>query len=368
VCVSLLLSAACGGVKGPSDAGGEETGGGSAIGGGTATGGGSASGGGAATGGGSATPTVTLLRDVRLGADPHLVDVYLPSNANRAVVFLHGGGGSKEGGAKNEIVIATDPGDGGVAPDDTWLLASETAFILPQGQAIAGAAKATTWNNYVMTSGEDDVVFLTALSAAIRAGSLSASVPAFSRVYVGGHSNGGMMANRMWCEASSVFDSYAAISGPASVQLDIGGAHPCQPSALRPFLSIVGDSDTIIQSDGAWDAGAWGVNTCLQGTGGSFVNPALIPDERFYETVRVPTMCGGASSTPVSSGNITTWSDCDGGVRLERIVGADHCVVSQFMVCRNNQLLGGTCSNSIEAQSGVHMRDVLLDFFLETAP
>lgn len=311
---------------------------------------------------------MVLLRDVQLGTDPHRIDVYLPSNATRAVVFLHGGGGSKEGGAKNEIVIATDPGDGGLAPDDAWLLARETAFILPQGQAIASAAKATTWNNYVMTSGEDDVAFLSALTSAIRAGTLSSPVPAFTRVYLGGHSNGGMMANRMWCEAPGVFDAYAAISGPASVQLDLGGAHACQPSALKPFISIVGDDDTIIQSAAAWDAGSWGVNTCLQGNGGSFVNPALIPDERFYETVRVPAMCGGAVAAPVTNGNVTTWSDCDGGVRLERISGADHCVISQWMVCRNNQLLGGQCSNSIEAQRGGSMRDALLDFFLETAP
>src|SRR6478735_6940866 len=99
VCVSLLLTAACGGVTtfpgaggGSAMGGGDAVGGGSGTDGGAATGGGSTVGGGSATGGGTANPGVTLLRDVQLGADPHLIDVYLPSNATRAVVFLHGGG------------------------------------------------------------------------------------------------------------------------------------------------------------------------------------------------------------------------------------------------------------------------------------
>ena len=57
-----------------------------------------------------------------------------------------------------------------------------------------------------MSSGQDDVSFLRALVSHLR-GSLS-----LPRMYLTGHSNGGMMANRMWCETGdSLFDGFVGL-------------------------------------------------------------------------------------------------------------------------------------------------------------
>lgn len=322
-----------------------------------------------ASDGGSTTPTLHVLSGISLPGYPHPIDVYAPSNAERAVVFLHGGGGTKEGGAVKEIAIANEAVAPATTPsaDTAWLLASKTAFILPQGQALDSAPKAKTWSNYVMKSGVDDVAFLEALSAAIRGGSLNAEVPKVGKVYLAGHSNGGMMANRIWCEKPTAFEAYSGLAGPASVQLDPEtGAHPCAPSVARPYLAIVGDADTILQTKDAWATDTWAVNACLQqGDGGSFDDPALINEVRFH-AVRVAKICGTPGSGAVDSpdGKTTTWSACDGHAMLVRVKGADHCVVAGPMPCRDNKLLGGNCDNSLEAESTKRMRDVLLEFFV----
>ena len=80
------------------------------------------------------TPTVVVRKDIKLAGFPHLIDIYAPTNAKRAFVFLHGGGGSKEGALTHEIGIASDSSGGG-APvlDEAWLILHETTFVLPQG-------------------------------------------------------------------------------------------------------------------------------------------------------------------------------------------------------------------------------------------
>jgi poly(3-hydroxybutyrate) depolymerase len=317
--------------------------------------------------GAAPAPTLVVLTNLKLAGFPHPIDVYAPTNAKRAFVFLHGGGGSKEGALTNEIGIASDsPGGGAPVLDETWLIAHETTFVLPQGQAVPGAPKAPTWSNLVMTSGEDDVAFLTALSAALRDGTLAASVPKAAHVHLAGHSNGGMMANRMWCEQPLAFDAYGAISGPASTALTKAA---CQPRAAKPFLAVIGDQDTIVQSKGAWAKPTWSINSCLQsGSGDAFVDPELQNDLSFFEEIRVPAACDIPAAAPVTSsdGARTSWTACDGKLRLERINGADHCVVIGLMPCRNNQPLGGgSCSNALEPVSGLRMRDLFTSFFVD---
>lgn len=319
-----------------------------------------------------------LISNLKLGDYPHPIDVYLPAHPVRAVVFLHGGGGSKEGGAQRELGIATAPVAPATTPtpDTSWLDTHGTVFILPQGQAVPGADRAPTWSNYVMTSGVDDVAFLDDLAAALRAGKLDARIPALAHVHLAGHSNGGMMANRMWCERPTTFDAYGSLAGPSSVQLARGrsnadplfGAHPCAPAIAKPYLGIVGDADTIIQTAGAWDANTWSINSCLQsGTGDAFVDPALLNELFVHRTVRALTRCNATvASEPTTSGNLTTWSDCEGSIQLVRVAGAEHCVLEGQMPCMDNKLLGGNCAISLEARAATPIRDRLLDFFAKS--
>lgn len=321
----------------------------------------------AATDGEAGNATVAVYTNLTMAGYPHEIDAYVPSDAVRGLVFLHGGGGTKEGGATNELGV-----------DMAWVASSRTAVILPQGQAVAGAPKATTWSNYVMTSGQDDVAFLSALASALRSGSFDARVPTQSRVYLAGHSNGGMMANRMWCELPAAFDAYGALAGPASIQLapfaiesdggidPLAGAHACAPTVVRPYLGVVGDGDSIIQTKGNVEEDVWAVNTCLQqGDGGSFVDPRLVNERRMHD-FRVTKFCAGAPSTPQTSGAVTSRSDCVGKIQLETVAGAEHCVAAGQLVCLDNKLVPSACSASLDATSGRRMRDVLIDFFAST--
>jgi len=353
---------------------------GSSSGGGSSTVGSTGSTGGAGGDPEASAGSVTVLTDVTLPAFPHKMDVYLPSNAARVVVFLHGGGGTKEGGAARESGIRLDNPPGATpVPNTAWLTTRRTAFVFPQGQAVETSPKATTWSNYVMTSSVNDKLFLTALAKALRDGSFGGGVPSFSRVYLAGHSNGGMMANRMWCEAPMAFDAYGSLAGPASTQLappslmlnspdPLTGTHPCAPSIARPYIGIIGEQDTILQTQGAWSQDTWAINDCLsQGGGGALLDPALVNEQRFH-ALRVAAVCGGTVGAPTTSadGATTSWSDCGGQVRLEGVTNADHCVSAGQVVCLNNKLLGGPCANSLDAESGTAMRDVLTGFFVST--
>jgi polyhydroxybutyrate depolymerase len=326
--------------------------------------------------------SILVLTNVALSGSPEsfpqAMDIYLPPRAARVVVFLHGGGGTKEGGASREIGVRLDePPAAKPVPDTAWLLEKRTAFVFPQGQALATAPKATTWSNYVMSSGVDDLAFLKALASALRAGTLHQAVPAFSRLYLAGHSNGGMMAARTWCEAAATFDGYASLSGPASVQLALAadgggadkltGAHACQPQSPRPYIAVIGGADSIVQT-ADWNAATWSINPCLtQGTGGSIIDANLLNEEQFHHKVRVPAVCGDQPSAPVTAadGRTTTWSDCSGRVRLERVTHADHCVVAGLSPCVGGRALGN-CTHSLDAESGLRIRDVVVDFFSET--
>jgi len=285
-------------------------------------------------------------KDLKIAGHSQPFDVYFPTNAKRVVVFLHGGLGKKEI-SPNQIGVTIDG-----APDAVWLASKETAFVFPQGSAIAAAPAATTWSNYVMTSGEDDVAFLSALADTVRAGTIAPTIPAVARVYVAGHSNGGMMANRLWCEASTRFDGFAAFAGPASESLRAGGSAPCAPSAPKPYLGVIGSADDTIQTTGNWANPIWTVDPKLT-SGPSFVDPDVVNEETFHREVRVPKVCAAAATAPVDAGTTTTWSDCADKVRLVRVNGADHCLKST-----------AACASSLEGTLGQPLRDLLVGFFV----
>ena len=312
----------------------------------------------------SADGTVRVQTDLALPGFPHALDVYLPSNAERVVIFLHGGGGTKEMAAYRESGVRLDePSNGEPKPDTAWLLSTRTAWVFPQGQHLAGHPLAKTWSNYLMTSGVDDVAFLKAMAQALRSGTLAPSIPGFTRVYLAGHSNGGVMAARMWCESPTTFDGYGALSGPPSVELLPSGAHPCAPQVGRPYIAIIGDSDTVLGTKDNWD-GAWAVNECLQAGGGATMpNPNLANEETFHRNFRVPALCPTPAGAPTNSATTTTWSDCGGKVTLIRVTGADHCVTVTSNDACVGGLAGGGCTNALDVMCGVRMRDLLAQFF-----
>ena len=95
----------------------------------------------------------------------------------------------------------------------------------------------------------DDVAFLNSLADALVA--QGAADPA--RMFISGVSNGGFMALKMACEASSRFAAVGAVI--ASVPVDAKGT--CKPGRAVPVVMINGTDDPVIRYDGG--AGRAGV-------------------------------------------------------------------------------------------------------------
>ncbi|MCP5286160.1 MAG: hypothetical protein H6933_14820 [Burkholderiaceae bacterium] len=257
-----------------------------------------------------------LLQDRTLSGYPQAFDVYAPASPSRVVVFLHGGLGNKERFAYNMgITSSADAATTGTV-NWSWLAARGVVAVVPQGQALPNAPLATTWNNHVMDSGVNDVAFLQALVTRLRAdyGNLPVSVV--------GHSNGGMMVNRMWCESPQTFDVHVAFAGPASSYY-LDAATPCAPSTFKPYLGYVGDSDQILGGSQNWTQQVWELDRFNNAQ--AFVNPEVIGEwAQFVE--RAGRVCGATPALDggTTSGIITTWQACSGRLRVQRATGLDH--------------------------------------------
>lgn len=65
------------------------------------------------------------------------------------------------------------------------------------------------------------------------------------RVYVDGHSNGGVMADRLACDAADKFAAFAPYAGASAQQsLQPTGIGGCSPSRSVPIAMFHGDADT----------------------------------------------------------------------------------------------------------------------------
>jgi poly(3-hydroxybutyrate) depolymerase len=278
------------------------------------------------------------------------IDVYYTSVADKAVIFLHGGGGTNHGAAYELGLISSNatPTDSSVNWD--WLNNNQVIAVFPQGDA-ATPGGPPTWNNYVMDSGQDDAAFLRALAQYIK------DQYGVSKIYLAGHSNGGMMVNRLWCEqqASDLFDAYISFAGPAS---DHFLTTPCAPSVAKPYYGVAGSSDSILQvATYGWKGAEWVINEqspYIAFNGTSIIDPNLIGEYQ-QQATRINLLCPGdtLSATGSTSGNLVTWTNCGGRLELQEVLGADHWLYS---------LPGGDTevSDSLSARAG-SSRTVLLD-------
>jgi len=151
--------------------------------------------------------------------------LYLPESVNSPgrrpiVMMLHGGLGN---GAK----VAQQTGLGAYV--------DRGGFI-----AVFPDSGGQQWNDGRETtqSGRDDVGFLVALAHDIVA--KFGADPA--RVFVGGASNGGMMTQRLACEATKVFAAYAV----AVANLPYGLVGGCRPSRRAPMIFFESTTDPLM--------------------------------------------------------------------------------------------------------------------------
>jgi len=277
----------------------------------------------AGCGGGSATTTepdppptgAQLLRDRTLSGHPHKYDVYAAASPSRVVVFLHGGLGSKERFAYNMGITSSADAATTATVNWTWLSARGVVAVIPQGQSLPNAPLATTWSNHVMDSGENDVAFLQALVTRLKTD--YGNVP----VSIVGHSNGGMMVNRLWCESPQTFDVHVAFAGPASTYY-LDTATPCAPTSFKPYLGYVGDKDQILGGAENWTQQVWNLRF---DNAQAYVNPEVIGEwAQFIE--RASRVCGEtpALDNGSTTGIVTTWQACSGRLRVQRAAGLDH--------------------------------------------
>jgi polyhydroxybutyrate depolymerase len=261
---------------------------------------------------------VIVETDQQLSTAPHLFDVYRATNADKAIIFLHGYGVNKHHAAYQFGINLSDIDTDYGTVNEEILLTKKVMAIFPQGQAVSTSPEAYTWSNYVTTSGQDDMKFIHDL-----VGFISAQY-GITRFFIVGHSTGAMLVNRIWCESPNLFDSYVGVSGPPSEHF-LDPLTLCSPAEAKPYLGIVHSEDAVLgvqQSN--WDAPTWTINESLMlpPADEEFIDPVVI-GERYFLSTRVAKRCGEAvedgDASATTVGSVTAWSFCENSIRLLRV-------------------------------------------------
>lgn len=192
------------------------------------------------------------LVEMNFQGQPRSYYVYVPQSLRgrsglSAVMVMHGGMGSGEG-------IAGTTGMTGAA--------DQAGFV-----AIFPNAAGTQWNDGRATTrtGVDDVGFVRAVIAdtSARYGVDS------SRVFATGLSNGGLMTQRLACDAAGSFRAFGVVV--ANMPADLVGS--CSPSRAVPMMFFNGTSDRLMPFEGGSIASAPG-----RGAGGEVLSYAQTKD------------------------------------------------------------------------------------------
>lgn len=161
------------------------------------------------------------------GGQYHFVPANGAGDAEPAVIFLHGFGGTGKGIIRNKGLVGglTDRG---------------YAVIAPQGLPFREGMRGGSWNSFARETRRDDVAFINAVAddAAARHGIDR------SRILIGGFSGGGMMTWRIACDAPESFAGYAPIAGLLWRPLPTECAGPFRMQHTH------GWSDTVVPIEG----------------------------------------------------------------------------------------------------------------------
>jgi polyhydroxybutyrate depolymerase len=234
-------------------------------------------------------------RAATAGADSILVNgqvrtftIYSADNnpgAARLPIFvvLHGGLGNGHYAARQTGVMNYVDRDGFIA-------------VFPDGEN-------AHWNDGrgTMSPGPDDVAFLRAMIASIA--EKSGGDPA--RVFVAGISNGGMMAQRMACDAADAVTAIGAVA--ANMPADL--IHRCRPSRPTPVVLFNGTGDRIMP----WSGGSIARSKTFDTPGGEVVSAMDTFD--FWSHIDG---CGrkAVDTVPATHVERHTSSDCQAGSQV----------------------------------------------------
>ena len=227
------------------------------------------------------------------------LSVYLPKNYSQEksyplVISLHGYGGSP---FFQNIIL----------PLNRLVTKNQLLLVTPKG--LKDQKGKRYWNgknccssNTLLGKKRDDVAYLKDLIYSVQKKYRVDS----SKIFLGGHSNGGFMANRMACEASELISGIFNYAGAGYLR-----EKECRPSREIKVLHIHGTKDkTIFYEGGDWYPGAkdtvnfWReFNFCHD----SYQTSSL-EKKRFQKTIKKQEWleCSG-------EGKVALWTINDGG-------------------------------------------------------
>jgi polyhydroxybutyrate depolymerase len=164
--------------------------------------------------------------------------LYAPSSINWSqptplVFVFHGGTGNAESAIRMS-------GFNQVADQNGFLL------VYPNGTGRLSDDKLLTWNGgdccgFAQQKNVDDVGFVRAIVADLQS---LAKIDA-KRIYASGMSNGGILSQRLACEAADIFAAIAPVAGTLNFS-------PCNPSQPISVIEFHGTSDQHIPYDGGF--------------------------------------------------------------------------------------------------------------------
>lgn len=277
-------------------------------------------------------PRVIVTSNQTIPGFPHRFDVYRSIDADTAVIFLHGASGGKNFSAQQLGLKDQNDYD---HINEEWIIDHKIIFVLPQGQALEETPLTHTWSNHVMDSGQDDMTFLQELVQYIKTDF------GVDEISLAGHSNGGMMVNRVWCEEPELFNNYISLSGPMS-EYYLNYSEACKVDQAKPYFGIVGSQDSVIQVIGNWNKLLWKIDSYYQGSD-ALLNPFLINESKVYN-LRKKLRCGKFEEEVIESDNLTTWFSCNSSNVLMRVEGGEHAI------------------ESLEEAGEIVVRDLIYDF------
>lgn len=256
----------------------------------------------------------TLELGTTIAGFPHKIDVYRPPGATRAIVFLHGNGGTP-GSLAYVLGFSVSAYPSAKTVNWDWLTRNGIIAVLPQGQAAPGSTVGT-WSNYIAYSGQDDVAFLSALSANVK------SRYGMAEVSLAGYSAGGVMSGRVWCEATTAYKSFVSIAGP--MMSGSGKGITCTPPTTAPYFVMLGAKDMVLPTYNPGLPAPTPEQAAVGLTAGFLAAEWTRDSDRARWVCGEATQLNGATVAPAGP----TWNNCSNRIRYSVVKNADHTIPS----------------------------------------